>query len=231
MISLSDQVHAAPPAPRKWDAEIDTARRQDRWLDFESDLHQSPALRARVARALDRYGLGTSDIAVDEALDYLIHKELGQSARFFNQSGKAQFNQQQISHAVLSFMGRKEQQRHLTDLAIHEEDTDHDDDIPGSVRASHLPGPGHLTPDEYAARRDALRAIHAMIPDSDRELYDLMLAAREPGTLARIHRYARRHGIGQSGVYARLDKLAQAIQRHPWFDEITSPFRPVGRTA
>ncbi len=68
-----------------------------------------------------------------------IHKELGRSARFFNQSGKAQFNQPQISHAVLSFMARKEQQRHLTDLAIHEEDNDHDDDIPGSVRASQLP--------------------------------------------------------------------------------------------
>jgi len=231
MISLSEQVNAAPPAPRKWDAEIDTARQHDHWLAFETDLHQSAALRARVARALDRYGLGTSDIAVDEALDYLIHKELGQSARFFNQSGKAQFNQQQISHAVLSFMARKEQQRHLTDLAIHEEDTDHDDDIPGSVRASHLPDPSHITPDEYAARRDAVRAIHAMIPESDRELYDIMLAVREPGTLARIHRYASRHGIGQSGVYARLDKLAQAIRRHPWFDEITAPFRPVGRTA
>jgi len=48
-------------------------------------------LRARVARALDRYGLGTSDIAVDEALDYLTNKELGQSARYFNQTGKAQF--------------------------------------------------------------------------------------------------------------------------------------------
>jgi hypothetical protein len=231
MISLSDQVHAAPSAPRKWDAEIDIARQQDHWLVFETDLHQSAALRARVARALDRYGLGTSDIAVDEALDYLIHKELGQSARFFNQTRKAQFNQQQISHAVLSFMARKEQQRHLTDLAIHEEDTDHDDDLPGSVRASHLPDPSHITPDEYAARRDALRAIHAMIPESDHELYDLMLAGREPGTLARIHRYARRHGIGQSGVYARLDKLAQAIQRHPWFEEVTTPFRPVGRTA
>jgi hypothetical protein len=231
MISPTEQVYSAPPAPRKWDAEIDTARQHDHWLAFETDLHQSAALRARVARALDRYGLGTSDIAVDEALDYLIHKELGQSARFFNQTGKAQFNQQQISHAVLSFMARKEQQRHITDLAIHEEDNDHDDEIPGSIRASHLPDISHITPDEYAARRDALRAIHAMIPESDRELYDLMLAVREPGTLARIQCYGSRHGIGQSGVYARLDKLAVAIQRHPWFDEITAPFRPVSRTA
>ena len=40
--------------------------------------------------------------AVDEALDYLIHKELGQSARYFNQSGKPQFNQQQITDAMKS---------------------------------------------------------------------------------------------------------------------------------
>ena len=45
---------SADPAPRKWDAEIDTARRQDTWLAFESGIHQNPALRARVARALDR---------------------------------------------------------------------------------------------------------------------------------------------------------------------------------
>jgi hypothetical protein len=100
---------------------------------------------------------------------------------------------------------------------------------PGTVCANHLPDPSHLRPDEYAARRDALRAIAAMIPAPDRELYDIMLAVREPGTLARVHRYGARHGIGQSGVYARLDRLAQTIQRHPWFDEITAPFRPSRR--
>ena len=218
-------------APRKWDGEIDIARNHDTWLAFESDIHQSPALRARVARSLDRYGLGTSDVAVEGALDYLTNKELGQSARYFNQSGKAQFNQQQITHAVLSFMAGKEQQRHITDATIDHEDHDHDDDTPGSVRASRLPDPCHITPDEFAARRDAIRAIHAMVPEQDRELYTLLLAVREPGTLARIHSYASRQGIGQSGVYARLDKLAQAIQRHPWFDEITRPFRPLRRTA
>ena len=211
---------------RKHDGEITTARQHETWLTFEAGIHQNDTLRARVARALDRFGLGTSTATVDEALDYLINKELGQSARYFNQSGKTQFNQQQITHAVLSFMAIKEQQRHITDLAIHETDTDHDDDTPGSIRASHLPDPSHLTPDEYAARRDALRAIAAMIPTQQRELYDLLLAVREPGTLARVHRYADRHGIGQSGVYARIAKLAQTIQHHPWFDEITSPFRP-----
>ena len=228
MTSLSDT--SAQPAARKHDGEIITARHQAAWLAFEAGIHQNDTLRARVSRSLDRYGLGTSSATVDEALDYLTNKELGQSARYFNQSGKAQFNQQQITHAVLSFMAIKEQQRHLTDLAIHEADTDHDDDTPGSVRASSLPDPNHLTPDEYAARRDALRAIAAMIPETERELYRLMLAVREPGTLARIHSYADRHGIGQSTVYFRIKKLAEAIQLHPWFEEITAPFRPV-RTA
>jgi hypothetical protein len=91
--------------------------------------------------------------------------------------------------------------------------------------------PGHIRPDEYAARVDALRAIDSMIPEQERELYDIMLAVREPGTLARIHSYADRHGIGQSTVYFRIDKLAQAIQRHPWFEEITAPFRTIRRTA
>jgi len=228
MTSLSDT--SAQPAARKHDGEIITARQQDAWLAFEAGIHQNDTLRARVSRALDRFGLGSSTATVDEALDYLINKELGQSARYFNQSGKAQFNQQQITHAVLSFMAGKEQQRHMTDLAIQTDDTDHDDTL-GSVRASHMAAPGHIRPDEYAARRDALRAIAAMIPEPERELYDLMLAVREPGTLARIHSYADRHGIGQSGVYARLDKLAQAIQRHPWFDEITAPFRTIRPTA
>jgi hypothetical protein len=227
MTSFSD---STPRRPRKWDAEIITARQQPAWLAFEAGIHQNDTLRARVARALDRYGLGTSDITTDEALDYLTNKELGQSARHFNQTGKAQFNQQQITHAVLSYMSRKEQQRHITDCPIHTDDHD-DDDTPGSVRASHLPDPSHIRPDEYAARRDALRAIAAMIPETDRELYDLMLAVREPGTLARIHSYAARHGIGQSGVYARIKKLAQTIQSHPWFEEITAPFRPIRQPA
>jgi hypothetical protein len=229
MTSFSGQVSPAPSAPRKWDSEIDTARQHDDWLAFESDIHQSAALRARIARALDRYGLGTSDIAVDEALDYLTNKELGQSARYFNQSGKPQFNQQQITHAILSFMSRKEQQRHITDLPIVTDDSD--DDTTGSVRACHLPDSHHIGPDEYAARRDARRAIHAMIPEQERELYDIMLAVREPGTLARIHCYAERHGIGQSTVYFRIQKLAQAIQSHPWFEEITAPFRTSHRPA
>ena len=231
MTSISSNSPAATPPARKWDAEIITARQQDQWLTFEAGIHQNDTLRARVARSLDRFGLGTSTATVDEALDYLINKELGQSARYFNQTGKPQFNQQQITHAVLSFMAIKEQQRHITDIAIHETDTDHDDDTPGSIRASHLPDPSHLTPDEYAARRDALRAIAAMIPEQQRELYNLMLAVREPGTLARVHSYADRHGIGQSTVYFRIKKLAEAIQLHPWFDEITAPFRPNRRAA
>ena len=213
---------------RKWDAAIEQARRHAIWLDFEAAIHQSAALRARVARALDRFGLGTSDVAVDEALDYLTHKELGQSARHFNQTGKAQFNQQQITHAVLSFMAGKEQQRHMTDLPIHETETN--DDL-GSINASHLADTNHIRPDEYAARRDALRAIAAMIPETERELYSLMLAVREPGMLDRIHAYADRHQIGRSTVYFRIKKLAEAIQNHPWFDEITAPFRTASRTA
>ena len=223
---------------RKWDAAIEQARRQDAWLAFETDIHQNAAIRARVARALDRYGLGTSDIAVDEALDYLTHKELGQSARYFLHAGKAQFNQQQITHAVLSFMARKEQQRHITDCALQEEDADHDDaETPDGIRSSRLPDPCHIAPDEYAARRDALRAIHAMIPAQDRELYHLWLAVREngprgePGTLQRLRAYAHRQGIALSTVYFRMKQLPEAIQQHPWFDEITAHFRPLRRPA
>ena len=219
------------PAARKHDGEIITARAHDAWLSFEAGIHQNDTLRARVSRALDRFGLGSSTATVDEALDYLTNKELGQSARYFNQSGKAQFNQQQITHAVLSFMLGKEQQRHMTDLAIHEADTDHDDDTPGSIRACHMADHSHIRPDEYAARRDTLRAINAMVPENDRELYDLMLAVREPGMLDRIHSYANRQGIGQSTVYFRIKKLAEAIQLHPWFDEITAPFRTSHRPA
>ena len=229
MTSISSSTPEAPD--RKHAAEIETARNQAAWLSFEAAIHQNDTLRARVSRALDRFGLGTSTAAVDEAIDYLINKELGQSARYFNQTGKPQFNQQQITHAVLSFMAGKEQQRHMTDLAIHEHDTDHDDDTPGSIRASSLPDSGRITPDEVAARRDALRAIDAMIPDTERELYSLMLAVREPGMLDRIHAYADRHQIGRSTVYFRIKKLAEAIQLHPWFDEITAPFRTASRTA
>ena len=224
-------------SPRKWDSQIDTARQHDTWLAFETDIHQSAALRARVARALDRFGLGTSDVAVDEALDYLTHKELGQSARYYNQTGTAQFNQQQITHAVLSFMAGKEQQRHMTDCAIALDDTEHDDQTAATIRASHLPDPGRIAPDEYAARRDALRLISAMVPEQDRELYDLWLAIRENGqrgergTLAHLHSYAARHGIGLSGVYARMDRLARTIRQHPWFEELTAPFRPLRRAA
>jgi hypothetical protein len=224
-------------AARKWDSEITKARQHDTWLAFETDIHQSPTLRARVARALDRYGLGTSDIVVDESLDYLIHKELGAAARYFNHAGKAQFNQQQITHAALSFMHVKKQQRYLADCPIDDAAADHDDENPGTIRASHLPDTTHLRPDEYAARRDALRAIAAMVPEQDRELYDLCLATRdngqrgEPGTLAHLHAYAARHGLGISGVYARMDRLARTIRQHPWFEEVTAPFRPLRRAA
>ena len=68
-----------------------------------------------------------------------------------------------------------------------------------------------------------------MIPDDASELYDLLLAVRESGTLTRIHSYADRHGIGQSTVYFLIKKLAEAIQLHPWFDEITAPFRTIRR--
>ena len=176
MTSLSEN-----RAPRKWDAEITTARDQAAWLAFEAGIHQNDALIARVSRALDRYGLGTSSVTVDEALDYLSNKELGASARYFNQTGKAQFNQQQITHAVLSFMAGKEQQRHITDLVIVTDDTDEEafhHGQCGTHRASHMADPSHLRPDEYAARLDALRAIAAMIPANDRLVFPFLALAR-----------------------------------------------------
>ena len=76
-----------------------------------------------------------------------------------------------------------------------------------------------------------------MIPQKDLELYDLWLAVREhgqrgePGTLHRLRAYAHRQGIALSTVYFRMKQLANTIQQHPWFDEITSPFLPRRRAA
>ena len=163
---------------------------------------------------------------VGEALDFLLHKDLGAAAQYFNQTGKAMFNRRQVSNAVLTFMSRKEQQRHLTDLAINEDDADHSEDLPGTVRASHLPDVSHITPDEAAARRDALRLITVMVQDKNPELYDLLLALGETGTRARIEAYASRHGLGLSSVYQRIRKLATTIQSHPLFAEFAAPLRP-----
>ena len=43
--------------------------------------------------------------------------------------------------------------------------------------------------------------------------------------------YAHDQGIALSTVYFRMTRLAQTIQQHPWFAEITSPFRPLRRAA
>jgi len=223
--------------PRKWDGEIEAARTSADWLAFESAIHSSAALRARVARSLDRFGLGSSGVAVDDALDYLARKELGQSARYFNRTGKAQFNQQQLSHAVLSYMSRKEQQRQMTDYTIATDDEGQDEEKLGTIRAANLPDPVQLAPDEYAARRDALRAISAMIPEQHRDLYGLWLALRENGeraergALTQVRAYAERHSIRTSTVYFRMTRLAEAIRSHPWFAEVTGPFQPIRRTA
>ena len=131
-------------------------------------------------------------------------------------------------------MAVKEHQRHITDCALHDADPDHDAVAPGII---YLPDVSQIAPDEYAARRDAVHAILTMIPETDRELYDLWLGVREngqrgqPGTLHRLRAYAQRHGIALSTVYFRMKHLVDTIQRHPWFDEITSPFRPLRRAA
>ncbi|MEI6780562.1 MAG: hypothetical protein WCQ21_06520 [Verrucomicrobiota bacterium] len=131
----------------------------------------------------------------------------------------------------------KKQQRYLADCPIDDDAADHDDETPGTIRASHLADTSRIAPDEYAARRDAVRAIRSMVPDSDMELYDLWLAVREngqrgePGTLHHLRAYAHRQGIALSTVYFRMKHLADAIQRHPWFDEITGHFRPLRRAA
>ena len=219
----SDNKPQAQPA-RKHDGELITARQQTAWVDFEAGIYANDFLRARITRSLDRYGLGTSSAAVDEALDFLIHKDLGAAAQYFNQTGKAQFNRRQVTNAVLTFMSRKEQQRHLTDLAINEDDADHSEDLPGTVRASHLPDVSSIRPDEYAARCEALRTISVMVADKNPELYDLLLALGESGTRARIESYASRHRLGLSSVYQRIRKLAASIQSHPLFAEFAAPF-------
>jgi hypothetical protein len=226
LVSRSAQLisYTAPQAPRKHDAEIIAARQQAAWVDFEAGIYANDLLRARISHCLDRFGLGTSSAMVDEALDFLVHKDLGAAAQYFNQTGKAIFNRLQVSNAVLTFMSRKEQQRHLTDLAINEDDADHSDDLPGTVRASHLADSDNISPDEYAARRDALRTITVMVADKNPELYDLLLALGESGTRARIESYASRHRLALSSVYQRIRKLAASIQSHPLFAEFAAPF-------
>ena len=219
----SDTAPQAQPA-RKHDGELIIARQQPAWVAFEADIYSNDFLRARITRCLDRFGLGSSSAMIDEALDFLVHKDLGAAAHYFNQTGHAQFNRRQVSNAVLTFMSRKEQQRHLTDLAINEDDADHSEDLPGTVRASHLPDSSTVSPDEYAARRDALRTISVMVADKNPELYDLLLALGESGTRDRIEAYARRHGLGLSSVYQRIRKLATTIQSHPLFAEFAAAF-------
>ena len=41
-------------------------------------------------------------------------------------------------------MTGQEQQRHLTDCALYEEDSDHDDETPGTMRTRRLPDPSQL---------------------------------------------------------------------------------------
>jgi len=127
-------------------------------------------------------------------------------------------------------MAGKEQQRHITDLPIHEADTDHDDDTPGSICTSHMADISHISPDEYAA------AVTHSAPSI--QWFRQMTAS--------FRHYARRARARHTGPHpqlrqptwhrperslCRLDKLAQAIQRHPWFEEITAPFRTIRRPA
>ena len=225
-----EQIRTADQQPaRKHDAQIQTARLSPAWVDFEAGIHQNEQLRARVARSLDRYSLGSSSLMVDAAVDFLIHKDLGAAALYFNRTGRAIFNQRQVSNAVFTFMSRKEQQRHMSDLTIREDDQDHAEPLPGSIPASHLPDASALAPDELAVRSDARRAflsISAAIPARDRELYTLLLGLRQSGTRLNIEAYASRKGIGISTVYDRLKKLASAIQLHPMFTELAAAFRP-----
>ena len=228
---LADTANHSPateqPA-RKHDGEIITARQQAAWVEFEAGIYTNDFLRARITRCLDRFGLGSSSVMVDAALDFLVHKDLGPAALYFNQTGRVGFSRRQVSHAVLSFMSRKEQQRHLTDLAINEDDADHSEDLPGTVRASHLADAGTMTPDEHAARAEARRAFYnlsAAIPAQDRELYTLLIGMHDTGTRLNIDAYARRMQISASTVYDRLKKLAKAIQQHPMFARIAATYR------
>ena len=214
---------------RKHDAEIATARQSAAWAEFEASIHQNEQLRARVARSLDRYSLGSSSLMVDSAVDFLIHKDLGAAAQYFNRTGRAIFNRRQVTNAVFTFMSRKEQQRHMTDLTIREDDHDHAEPVPGSIPACHLADDACLTPDEHAFRSDARAAfatISAAIPARDRELYSLLLGLGQTGTRLNIEAYASRKGIGISTVYDRLKKLAGTIQLHPMFAELAAAFRP-----
>ena len=214
---------------RKHDAEIITARQSAAWAEFEAGIHQNEQLRARVARSLDRYSMGSSSLMVDAAVDFLIHKDLGAAAQYFNRTGRAIFNRRQVSNAVYTFMSKKEQQRHLTDLTIREEDHDHAEPDHGSIPACHLADDSTMTPDEHAVRSDARSAfdtISAAIPARDRELYSLLLGLGQTGTRLNIEAYASRKGIGISTVYDRLKKLAGAIQLHPMFAELAAAFRP-----
>lgn len=214
---------------RKHDAELAAARLNPAWIEFEASIYTNDFLRARIATCLCRYGLGDSSAMVDAALDFLIHKDLGDCARYFNQTGQCSLTRRQVSNAVTTFMSRKEQQRHLTDLAINEDDADHSEDLPGTVRASHLADAGTMTPDEHAARSEARQAFYALsaaIPAQDRELYTLLLGMHETGTRTNIEAYARRMQISASTVYDRLKKLGRAIQQHPLFAQIAATYQP-----
>ncbi len=230
--SKLSQLASPQQTTRKHDGEVITARQQESWVSFEASIYSNDMLRARIVHYLDRFGLGSSSVMVDEALDFLVHKELGPTALIFNQTGKVGFNRRQVKHAVLGFMSRKEQQRHMTDLVIVNDDTDLDD-FPngpcGTHRASHLADHDHLTPDEHAARADARRAFYtlsAAIPARDRELFRLLLGMHETGTRAHVDAYASRQSISPSTVYDRLKKLALAIRQNPLFAHIAATYQP-----
>jgi hypothetical protein len=222
----SEQSH---PTARKHDGELAAARLNPAWVEFEAGIYANDFLRARISRSLCRYGLGDSSVMVDEALDFLIHKDLGAVAQYFNQTGKVGFSRRHVTNAVFTFMSRKEQQRHMTDLTICEEDHDHAEPVAGSIPASHMADDCTMTPDEHVARAEARRAfylISAAIPDHDRELYTLLLGMHETGTRMNVDAYAIKKGIAPSTVYDRLKKLGRTIMLHPLFAQLATAYRP-----
>ena len=228
--SRSAQLTSEAPAPRKHDGELAAARLNPAWVEFEAGIYANDFLRARISRCLWRYGLGDSSVMVDEALDFLIHKDLGACAQYFNQTGRVGFSRRHVTNAVFTFMSRKEQQRHMTDLHLNEDEADHSEDLPGSVRASHLPDVTSLGPDEATARAEARRAfylIDAAIPAQDRELYNLLMGMGETDTFTNVQAYARRMQISTSTVYDRIKKVARAIQQLPMFSVIAATYRPL----
>lgn len=225
--------------PRKWEAELRTARLNPKWADWEAKIYDLPTLDYNVRAGLFKFGAGKNELLVELAKEHVVNATIRSLAKGFLETGVLHFPPKFIHQGLIDFTRSKRVRAMLDKRNIQTADEsflDQDADYRLSTSTDALEQIQLIDenvrsrPDRVAMAHEVAKAVDVIrerLSPSRKALLDILIETT-PGTSQRtieVKRWSEDHGLNPLSFYNTAAQLQKYIRQQPEYQKVLLEYR------